>query len=163
MLKSITTLSSISPTKQGNISTLKLFAQTCSYYSMDIHAFNNIVHYRLGSVINDGIRIDSMKPKPDDIKEKLAFYGINRLQGKQPKTSDLLSYYNCDRSLIRYLLMFAVGMFNRLNTEATRHVAFAEEAQNIFSVVQQQEGDSLILKYLLFKMVNLVITNSQEE
>lgn len=55
-------------------------------------------------------------------------------------------------------------MFNRLNTEPSKHEQFANDAQEIFAIVNQYEGESsLILKYLLYKLVHLVIVNSQEE
>jgi hypothetical protein len=52
------------------------------FCEMDFYIFHSILAYRLDEVINTGIYIDEMKSKPDDIKEKLVHYRINRLQGQ---------------------------------------------------------------------------------
>ena len=52
------------------------------YHNLDIVTFNSILSHRLDSVISVGIHVDDMKPRPDEIKDKLSYYRINRLQGE---------------------------------------------------------------------------------
>lgn len=77
-----------------------------------------------------------MKPKPQHIQVKIDEYEINRLPGK----------------------------FNRLTVDHEKHLNFAQESIELFQLVLSKEGkDSPILQYLLYKLVNLLITTSQDD
>lgn len=77
-----------------------------------------------------------MKPMSVELKQKISYFKINRLQ----------------------------GMFNRLTPETEQHTKFASEAFEMLQNVQKHEGTtSPLLQYLLYRLVSLVITNSQEE